>query len=131
MKTYRIERKYEEKGTRGKIFHGGDFICESIERPKTGDHPCIPEGWYIAKRYNSPANKCIVWQLEDVPGKTNIQLHIANWPSELLGCIAPGKDIAISQHGEPGVIKSRLAFEEFMEMTADEESIAFQIVEAK
>lgn len=131
MKTFRIERQYQEKGTRGKLYHGQDFICETIERPKTGDHPCIEEGWYVAKRYNSPANKCIVWQLEDVPGKTHIQLHIANWPSELKGCIAPGKEIGSSATGEPGVIKSRQAFEEFMDLTADEEEIAFQIVEAK
>lgn len=113
------------------MYHGQDFVCETVERPKTGDHPCIPEGWYIARRYNSPANKRIVWQLEEVPNRTNIQLHIANWPHELKGCIAPGKDIQSNpQTGEPGVIKSGQAFEEFMAMTADEESIAFHIVEA-
>lgn len=131
MKTFRIERQYGDKGTRGKLYNVQDFVCETIERPQTGEHPCIPEGWYIAKRYNSPKNKRIVWQLEDVPNRTNIQLHIANWPSELEGCIAPGKEIGYSPNGEPGVLKSGQAFEEFMALTADEEQIAFQIVEAK
>lgn len=130
MKTFRLERQYGDRGTRGKLYHGQDFICETIERPKTGDHPCIDEGWYVAERYNSPKNKRIVWQLKDVPNRTNIQLHIANWPSELLGCIAPGKEIASSPKGDPGVIKSGQAFEEFMAMTSDEETIAFHIVEA-
>lgn len=132
MKTFRIERTYLPNGTRGKCYHGQDFVFESIERSKDDkNYPCIPEGWYIAKRYNSPKNKCIVWQLEDVPGLTNIQLHIANWPSELLGCIAPGKDIGVNQEGEPGVLKSRIAFEEFMALTSDEDAIALHIVEAK
>lgn len=130
MKTFRIERKYLPNGTRGKLYNGQDFICETIERPKDDkDFPCIPEGWYIAKRYNSPANKRIVWQLEDVPHRTNIQFHIANWPYELKGCIAPGKEEATRATGEPGVSKSGIAFDEFMALTAEEESIAFQIVE--
>ena len=130
MKTFRLPRTYLENGTRGKIYHGEDFICETIERSKTDkDFPCIPEGWYIAKRYNSPANKRIVWQLEDVPNRTNIQLHIANWPSELKGCIAPGKEIGSNHNGEPGVLKSGIAFEEFMAITSEEETIAFHISE--
>lgn len=131
MKTFRLERQYQERGTRGKLYDGQNFICETIERPKHDkDFPCFEEGYYIAKRYNSPKNKSIVWQLEDVPNRTNIQLHIANWPSELQGCIAPGKEIGSSHTGEPGVLKSRQAFQEFMAMTSDEETIAFHIVEA-
>lgn len=129
MKTFTLKRQYLENGTRGKLYNGTDFICETIERSKHDkDYPCFEEGWYVAKRYNSPVNKRIVWQLEDVPGRTNIQFHIANWPHELKGCIAPGKELATSQSGEPGVSKSGQAFEEFMAMTAEEDQIAFQVV---
>jgi hypothetical protein len=43
-----LERTYEEKGTRGELFdEEGNHVCLMIERPKTGEHPCIPEGTYI------------------------------------------------------------------------------------
>jgi hypothetical protein len=131
MKSFRIEREYLEKGTRGECFDGDTFLFHTIERPNLGEITCIEEGWYTAKRYYSPLNKCLVWLLQNVPGKTFIELHIANWPHELLGCIAPGKDIQTSPTGEPGVISSGIAFHEFMALTADEEEIAFQIVEKK
>lgn len=127
MKTFVIEREYLEKGTIGIISSDG-LKLHTVERPKTGENPCIEEGWYIAERYFSPANNCIVWLLKDVPGRTMIELHVANWPHELKGCIAPGTGMQISPEGDPGVTNSRIAFHQFMDATKDEEQIAFQIV---
>lgn len=128
MKTFTIGRIYKEKGTRGNLSEvGGSFTCKTIERSKNDpEYPCIPEGWYVAKKYYSPANKCQVWLLQDVPGRTMIEFHIANWPHELLGCIAPGTEEA-EQNGEPGVSHSGIAFHNFMVLTAEETEIAFEI----
>lgn len=126
MKTFKIVREYLEKGTRGRLYDGESFFCHTIERSKDDlEFPCIEEGWYIAKRYHSPANKCVVWLLQDVPNRSMIEFHIANYPHELRGCIAPGKHTILAD--EPGVTDSAIAFHEFMTLTAEESEIAFQI----
>lgn len=126
MKTFSIEREYQPKGTRGICTHD-QFRVLTIERPKTGENPCIQEGWYIAEKYYSPINKCQVWLLKDVPGRDMIEFHIANWPHQLKGCISPGEMEQTSPMGEPGVMQSTIAFNRFMEYTKDDEQIAFHI----
>jgi hypothetical protein len=123
-----IERTYEEKGTPGILYdEANNPLCCTIERAKTGDHPCIDEGTYIASRYDSPKHGPNTWQLEDVSGRTHIQFHVANWPHQLLGCIAPGLEPAVSADGEPGVSSSRIAYNNFMKLTENEISIVFTI----
>lgn len=126
MKTFIIEREYFPKGTRGTCTHD-IFQVLTIERPNTGENSCIEEGWYIAEKYYSPANKCIVWLLKDIPGRSMIEFHIANWPHQLLGCISPGEMKQTAPNGEPGVMQSTIAFNRFMEYTAEDEQIAFHI----
>ena len=47
------------------------------------------------------------YEARKVPGgRTDIQIHSANWPHQLLGCIAPGKDLTKLQ-GEMGVSNSK------------------------
>lgn len=125
MKRFTIRRTYEELGTRGIMYDdsSGARVCDTIERPKTGDHACIPEGTYTAHRFNSPKHGPGIWQLESVHDRSNIQIHVANWPHELLGCIAPGLSISTGSNGEPGVSSSRIAFHKFMGMTAYDEEI--------
>ena len=61
---------------------------------------CIPPGKYRCEIVNSPRFGK-VYEVRDVPGRTNILLHAANfggdkelgWHSELLGCIAPAMAI--------------------------------------
>jgi hypothetical protein len=123
-----LERTYEEKGTRGELFdEEGGHVCLMIERPKTGEHPCIPEGTYVLSRYNSPKHGPNTWQYDNVPGRSNIQIHIANWPHELEGCQAPGTTRATSPNGEPGVSHSKLAYDAFMELTKDLSHIIVEI----
>ncbi len=64
-------------------------LCVTVERPKTGDHPCIPAGTYTFNLYNSPKHGQ-VWMAENVPNRTNIEVHNANFASQLLGCIGVG-----------------------------------------
>lgn len=92
----------------------GAFSCETLERSANGDHPCIPAGTYHVtidwhhpndpKRYRCP-------ELLDVPGRSQIQIHIANRVAELLGCIAPGERIAAD---EQSIEESGTAFRRLM-----------------
>ena len=83
---------------------------------------CIPSGVYIAKRYKRHG-KIWVWQLKNVPGRTHIQIHIANIAiKELLGCIATGEKFEPLQ-GQDAVLESGHAFKELMKLTKNEKQI--------
>lgn len=70
----------------------GKFLAYTVERPPTGDHPCIAAATYPWEKFVSPHNgACLL--LENVPGRSMIEMHSANVMVELLGCIAPGSAI--------------------------------------
>lgn len=49
----------------------------------------IPIGTYRGYKRWSNANKAVVVGI-DVPGRTDIEIHSADWASQLEGCIATG-----------------------------------------
>lgn len=71
----------------------------------------IPAGTYPLTLKYSPKNKRTVPWLEDVPDRECIEVHPANWPRELEGCIAPGLD-----PWPDGVGHSVAAFEALMKV---------------
>jgi len=103
-----IRKWYTTKSSEGEMFLDGEHECWSIEDPsrklassmplsdilrdKIAGETAIPTGRYKLELYNSPKHGPDTLQLVGVPGFTNIQIHAANSPTELLGCIAPGLD---------------------------------------
>lgn len=93
----------------------------SLERSKNGEHPAIPVGTYplqigIHHQGQPDAYPCY-WVME-VPGRTAIQIHVANAASQLLGCIAPGLTIdfpLVDGQKALGVTSSGDAFRFFMQ----------------
>src|SRR3990167_2998490 len=119
MKTFTLRRRYSSHGTYWELSREDGshvaYTCEPAHMHLT--HPCVPEGAYRVERYDSPKHGPNTWQLENVPHRTNIQIHIANWPSELLGCITLGGGFGSSESGEWGVLQSRIAYDKFMDET--------------
>lgn len=72
----------------GKVTLDGDFVCYSMERIAVA----IPEGTYAAEKALSPHFNRLTPHLT-VPNRTYIEIHPANWPSQLEGCIAVGTSI--------------------------------------
>ncbi len=88
-----VRKWYTQKSVTGEILIDGKHECFTIERPDLGNAPqvsCIPEGGYDLTLYYSNHNKRWVPLLQDVPDRSAIEIHPANYASELLGCIAPG-----------------------------------------
>lgn len=86
-------------------------LCFTIERPWLNNQhgiSCIPTGIYQVEQYNSPT-KGDVWQLLNVPNRSNIEIHPANFASQLEGCIAPGDAIG-ELEGMSAVLHSRKTF---------------------
>ncbi len=96
MQRVKIRRtESDERGTFGILTTPSGFSCYSLERPRVGDHPCIPDGLYdvkwTSKDVHPKHGPC--YEISDVPGRTDVLIHTANWSLELLGCIAPGRAI--------------------------------------
>jgi hypothetical protein len=94
-----IRHSYAEKFTLGTFFvfldeDPNSDIChvETLELPWLDNKPyksCIPTGTYwVVKRYSHRFGTH--FHLVDVPGRTWILIHPANFVHELSGCIAPG-----------------------------------------
>lgn len=76
----------------------------TVERPWKNNKPhisCIQAGVYEAFTRVSPTNGKVI-ELKDVPGRSHIQLHIANWAWQLEGCIGPGLERKPDGVGESG-----------------------------
>ena len=94
---YRLVRVLKStEGTAGVLLNPELLpICNTVEPPWKENRvnvSCIPEGLYMAHRrmrHAGQGGEYEVFELENVPGRTVVQLHIANEPAELEGCIAP------------------------------------------
>ena len=102
MRTATLQRRLStEEGTFGDWTSDTGFKCVTLERPSTGDHPCILEGIYCCIVRKSGENYCVingvkdyhVYGLQDVEGRDDIEIHSANWFFQLIGCIAVGQEI--------------------------------------
>lgn len=89
----------------------------TIENPWLGNAPnvsCIPDGHYQMERYDSPSRGPNTWQLVEVPDRTYIQIHVANYATDVLGCIGLGTSLLSDL---AGVGNSRNAMDRFHQIT--------------
>ena len=113
-----LERKWcKSTYSIGNLYINGQYFCntlEDVDRGLTQDMPieeieakkvygqtAIPVGLYEIKMTYSPKFHNRTWakltsgkvpQIMDVPGWSGVRIHPANEASQLLGCIAPGKN---------------------------------------
>jgi hypothetical protein len=98
----------------GKVWYTVELPWKDNERRVS----CIPPGTYQMIQHYSPKFGPCYW-LQDVPGRSEILIHPANYYSQLLGCIAPGMNRAdINGDGEIDVTSSRKAVGELLELNA-------------
>ncbi|WP_226649631.1 DUF5675 family protein [Microbulbifer variabilis] len=96
-----------------------DCVFYTVERPWLGNRPfesCIPEGVYSCNPYNS-LRFPNVWELQEVPGRSKILIHTANYSADVQGCIGIGSNLA------PGgwwVTQSRRAMQQLRELLPPE-----------
>ncbi len=93
------------------VFIDGDSglpICVSLELPWKGNQTsisCIPNGTYYAKPYSSDKfSDCIA--VIDVPGRSDILIHVGNYLTDTYGCILPGASFG-EISGELAVLSSK------------------------
>lgn len=83
------DRSVQTKGT----LVAGEFSCKTLELPWKNNEKsvsCIPDGEYICKWTYSPAFDRYLYEVKDVPNRSGIRIHPANYIKQLRGCIALG-----------------------------------------
>jgi hypothetical protein len=85
------------------------FNCKTLELPWKNNEPqvsCIPDNIYLCKWTRSnrlsklAGHDVYTYEIMNVPGRSGIRIHSANYFFQLLGCIALGdalKDINMDQ----------------------------------
>lgn len=83
--------------TKGNLYAGGDLFCFTLEPPLTiaGKRnvpykTCVDEGTYTLFLRASQRFARAVPVLVNVPGRSNIEIHPLNLPSQTEGCIGVG-----------------------------------------
>lgn len=102
---------------RGVVLVDGQLLCCTLERPYINNErnvSAIPEGIYKAVAVHSPKFGR-VYEITDVPGRTNILIHAGNTADDTEGCIILGKEFGIIK-GERAVFRSREAIAELKEV---------------
>ena len=104
-----------DEGILGVLHSNGSPMAVTLERPWKDNkawESCIPFGMYPLTRLDkSKAFNYPHYLLEGVPDRTFIKIHVANYPSELSGCIGVGSYFA---NGSIAVCKSRNAMDHVM-----------------
>jgi|SRR5215831_8121482 len=119
-RLFLLRELYKEKdpnALHGIMLLDGEFFCFTMENYVKK----IPSGIYDCEIYNSPRHHMEVILLKDVPNRSMIEIHIANFPKELEGCIAPGEF-----RGQGMVMNSKVTFDKLMQ-TVDRNDIKIMI----
>ena len=122
MNKLKIERHYYEDCTIGRLWCG-DFQCFTLELPSLNnatDISCIyPAGGYRGKKHISPnSGDCIA--INNVMGRTNIQIHAGNYTSQIRGCILVGDSIKfLNGDSIPDVTNSKNTLKRLLSLLDD------------
>lgn len=104
--------EYTDKSTIGKMLLDGEFQCFTLElsaRKQEGVKNCIPAGRYEIKMQYSARFTMDTPHLQNVPGRTFIEIHPGNKPEDTEGCILLGKTKDTDWVGS-----SRLAYQDLI-----------------
>ena len=99
------------------------FEFKALELPWKNNErrvSCIPAGTYQIIKHTSPKFGQCYW-VQDVPNRSEILIHPANYHRQLLGCIAPGRDfIDIDGDGQLDVTASKATMAQLLSFDCTE-----------
>ncbi len=85
---------FTDQSTLGEISMDGQYFCKCLElscrKGDEGGRLAIDPGRYEIKITYSPRFKRDTAEIMNVPGRTGIRFHPANYYTQLDGCVAPG-----------------------------------------
>jgi hypothetical protein len=101
------------------------ITVEPEDKNNQSNISCIPPGEYEAflREAETSRRDYDVWELLNVPGRTNIQIHKGVTEDSSLGCIIVGESFEPYKSKTAGVMQSTKGIEELMERTKGYEKI--------
>lgn len=100
------------------------FKCETLELPYKDNQKmisCIPKGVYHCEKVGASAN--IPYDhiaITNVPNRSGVCIHKANYVTQLRGCIAVGeKEVDINGDGTTDISNSGKTFQKLMSLLPD------------
>ena len=121
MKTATLMRSYLPDRTVGKLtVHHDNLTLMTLELQDKNNQvniSCIPTGNYRCVRDKSGKHQ--FYKITNVKGRTDIEIHIANKPEDLMGCMALG----LRFDDEYNLIDSAKACHAFLESMNDDDFI--------
>jgi len=99
-----IRSETSSRGTPGSLVLANGATFRTLELPwreNESNRSCIPTGLYRLRVRSASESQRFSYrhvELLDVPGRSAILIHAANWPAELRGCIAPGYRPRVDDH---------------------------------
>jgi hypothetical protein len=103
------------------------FKCITLELPWKDNErrvSCIPPGAYPMDFEYSNRFQRELWELKEVPDRSEVKIHPANYVEQLHGCIALGSSIQdINGDGVADVTNSRVTVDRFHKVLKDEKSV--------
>lgn len=124
----RINRWYHKDCTLGRLYVGG-FQCFTLELPWLENQrsiSCIPRGTYKAFKRQSPKNGAVI-EFENVPQRSNIQIHAGNYTRQIEGCILVGSSIAfLDSDTIPDVANSKATLDKLLALLPDKFEVVIE-----
>lgn len=106
-----VRKVYTAKSTTGELYLPDGTSFYTLEPPARAEKPCaIPAGIYELTMRYSPKHHGNVPHVEQVPGFTDIEIHVGNYPEDTEGCLLVGKFRELDFVGS-----SKQAFDELCE----------------
>lgn len=129
MKLKMFRREFEF-GCYSDLYIDGELFCVTVEKPWRNNEPyisCVPYGSYkLIPHVSLSKGDCFVLNAPSLgvtpngpSQRTHCLFHVANKPSQLAGCIAPGRRFGVVD-GEWSVVSSESAFCDLIEKLGNE-----------
>lgn len=117
------------EGAFGVLLNNGIPFCLTLERTydvPAGNFVKIPPGTYKCTRSWYNRGGYATFEIH-VPGHSRILFHRANLEGDLDGCIGLGEQFGVL-NGQPAILQSGEAFNEFMRVTKDVDSFSLDVL---
>lgn len=108
------------------------FECKTLElewKNNNNNISCIPTGFYNIEFEKSAKFNRYLWELKGVPGRSEAKIHVANYYTQIQGCIAVGDmHTHINSDEIPDVRNSAETLRRFHEIMKPEKQSTIRIV---
>lgn len=112
--------------------HNVIFARHSLERGWLNNQKnisCVPAGTYPLKLEYSPRFDMDLWEIYDVPNRSECKIHAANFWEQLNGCIAPGEArFNIGRDSHLDMVNSGDTLQEFLDCMGDDTEARIVII---